>query len=47
MIRPQSKKRKKLEEMRSSLKKGDSVITIGGIHGKVAEVKDDVIVFTG
>ena len=43
MIRPQNKKRKKLEEMRSSLKKGDHVQTIGGIHGKVAEIKDSTI----
>ena len=30
--------------MRESLKKGDNVITIGGIHGKVVEVKDDTII---
>ena len=44
MIRPQNKKRKQLNEMRENLKKGDSVITIGGIHGKIAEVKDDTVV---
>ena len=44
MIRPQNKKRKQLNEMRESLKKGDNVITIGGIHGKVVEVKDDTII---
>jgi preprotein translocase subunit YajC len=44
MIRPQNKKRKKLEELRSNLKKGDSVQTIGGIHGKVAEVSDTTII---
>ena len=44
MIRPQNKKRKKLEEMRNNLKKGDHVLTIGGIHGKVAEVKDSTII---
>ncbi len=44
MIRPQNKKRKKLEEMRTNLKKGDHVLTIGGIHGKVAEVKETTIV---
>ena len=43
MIRPQNKKRKKLEALRSGLKKGDHVLTIGGIHGKVAEVKDTTI----
>ena len=44
MIRPQNKKRKKLEELRNNLKKGDSVQTIGGIHGKVAEVKESTII---
>ncbi len=46
MIRPQNKKRKQLNEMRDNLKKGDSVITIGGIHGKVVEVKDDTVVIS-
>lgn len=46
MIRPQNKKRKQLNEMRENLKKGDSVITIGGIHGKIAEVKDDTVILT-
>ena len=46
MIRPQNKKRKELQNMRESLKKGDSVVTIGGIHGKVIEVKDTTIVLS-
>ena len=46
MIRPQNKKRKELQNMRESLKKGDSVITIGGIHGKVIEVKETTIVLS-
>ena len=46
MIRPQNKKRKQINEMRENLKKGDSVITIGGIHGKIAEVKDTTIVLS-
>lgn len=46
MIRPQNKKRKELQNMRESLKKGDSVVTIGGIHGKVAEVKENTIVLS-
>ena len=32
--------------MRESLKKGDSVVTIGGIHGKVVEVKETTIVLS-
>ena len=40
MIRPQSKQRKEMEKFRSELKKGDKVVTIGGIYGEVAEVND-------
>ena len=40
MIRPQSKRQKKIQEYRDSLQKGDEVITIGGIHGKIVDVKD-------
>lgn len=43
-IRPQSKKKKEMEAMLSSLKKGDQVVSIGGIHGKVVSVKDNEIV---
>ena len=46
MIRPQNKKRKELQNMRESLKKGDSVVTIGGIHGKVADIKETTIVLS-
>ncbi len=38
MIRPQRKQQKQLEQMRNSLKKGDKVVTAGGIYGTVAEV---------
>ena len=44
MIRPQIKKQKKEREYRSALKQGDSVITIGGIYGKVTDVKEDAVV---
>ncbi|MBR6247113.1 MAG: preprotein translocase subunit YajC [Bacteroidales bacterium] len=40
MIRPQRKEQKKLEEFRNSLKKGDKVVTAGGIYGVVDEIKD-------
>ena len=40
MIRPQRKQQKEMEQFRSSLKKGDKVITAGGIYGTIAEVKD-------
>lgn len=41
MIRPQRKEQKKLEEFRKGLKKGDKVVTAGGIYGTVAEVKEN------
>ena len=44
MIRPQVKKQKKENKFRSELKKGDTIITIGGIHGKVIEVKDSCVI---
>lgn len=40
MIRPQQKKQKKIEEARNSLQRGDRVVTIGGIHGKITDIKD-------
>ena len=44
MIRPQVKKQKKENKFRRMLKKGDSIITIGGIHGKVIEVKENSVI---
>ena len=44
MIRPQVKRQKNENKFRSELKKGDSIITIGGIHGKVIEVKDHSVI---
>ena len=40
MIRPQTKKAKEAKQFRESLSKGDKVITIGGLHGKITEVKE-------
>ncbi len=40
MIRPQNQKQKKLAEMISNLQTGDPVVTTGGIHGVVANLKD-------
>ncbi len=40
MIRPQRKQQKELEKFRSELKKGDRVVTAGGIYGVVYEIKD-------
>ena len=40
MIRPQRKQQKELEKFRNELKKGDKVVTAGGIYGVVDEIKD-------
>ncbi|WP_312649448.1 preprotein translocase subunit YajC [Aminipila sp.] len=44
LIRPQKKKEKAVNEMRSNIKAGDEIITIGGICGKVVKVKEETIV---
>ena len=44
MIRPESKRKKEAEAMRSSLKKGDEITTIGGIMGTVVDVKENSFV---
>ena len=44
LIRPENKRKKEAEQMRSSVKTGDEIITIGGIVGTVVNVKDDKIV---
>lgn len=40
MIRPQQKKQKEIQKAREALKVGDSVITAGGIYGKIREIGD-------
>ncbi|MBQ9195527.1 MAG: preprotein translocase subunit YajC [Bacteroidales bacterium] len=40
MIRPQRKQQKELNEFRSGLKKGDKVVTVGGIYGEIVEVNE-------
>jgi len=44
LIRPENKRKKEAEQMRSSLKVGDEITTIGGIVGKVVSVKDEKFV---
>ncbi|MEI3305153.1 MAG: preprotein translocase subunit YajC [Dysosmobacter sp.] len=44
MIRPENKRKKKAQEMRDSLKKGDVITTIGGIVGKIVQVNNETIV---
>ena len=45
-IRPQNRRQKQAQKFRDALQKGDKVMTIGGIHGKVHEVKETTIVIT-
>lgn len=44
LIRPENKRKKEAEQMRSSVKKGDKIVTIGGICGTVVDVKETRIV---
>ncbi|SMB95714.1 preprotein translocase subunit YajC [Desulfonispora thiosulfatigenes DSM 11270] len=44
MIRPQQKQQKQRKTMLSDLRKGDKVVTIGGIEGEIKSIKDDRIV---
>jgi preprotein translocase subunit YajC len=44
MIRPQMKKAKEAKKFRESLGKGDKIITIGGIHGKITEVAETTFI---
>lgn len=43
MIRPQSKKQKELKKARDAMKSGDKVVTAGGIHGRIKEIKDTYV----
>lgn len=43
MIRPQRKREKEVQNMQSALRVGDKVVTIGGIVGKVAKIKDEFV----
>ena len=45
LIRPENKKKKQLQQMRSALQVGDQITTIGGMVGKVVAIKDDMITF--
>ena len=43
MIRPQMKKQKELKNYRESLKKGDKVVTAGGVYGRISEVNERTV----
>ncbi|OGX68666.1 MAG: preprotein translocase subunit YajC [Paenibacillus sp. RIFOXYA1_FULL_44_5] len=44
LIRPQQKRQKTRNSMLGSMKKGDKVVTIGGLHGTIMEMMEDVVV---
>lgn len=46
MIRPQTKKQKELQKQRENMKKGDKVVTAGGIYGEIKEVQDTTFIIT-
>lgn len=43
MIRPNSKRQKELRNFRDALKKGDKIVTTGGIYGKIAGITDNIV----
>lgn len=43
MIRPENKRRKAIATMQSSLEKGDRVVTIGGIHGRIHALEQETV----
>jgi preprotein translocase subunit YajC len=43
MIRPQRQQQKKMQEFRNALKKGDKVVTVGGIYGEIVEVNEKTV----
>ena len=45
-IRPQSKRAKEEQKFRDGLQKGDKVVTIGGFHGKITEVKETTVMIS-
>ena len=46
MIRPQTKKQKELQKQRENMKKGDKVVTAGGLYGEIKEVQENTFLVT-
>ncbi len=46
LIRPQRVRSKKAQELVSSLQRGDEVVTIGGFHGRIKDIREDVVIIT-
>ncbi|MFC3883059.1 preprotein translocase subunit YajC [Bacillus songklensis] len=47
LIRPQQKRQKAVQKMQSELKKGDKVVTIGGMHGIVDSIDEGQVIIKG
>ena len=43
ILRPNNKKREDVKTLQKNLKKGDSIVTIGGIHGKIIQVRNNKV----
>lgn len=46
MIRPQMKRQKEAKKFREALQKGDKIVTIGGVHGKIVEINETTAVIS-
>ncbi|MBN2072871.1 MAG: preprotein translocase subunit YajC [Actinobacteria bacterium] len=46
LIRPQRMRSKKAQELMSSLQRGDEVVTIGGFHGRIKDIREDSMIIT-
>ena len=46
LIRPQRQRTKKAQELSSSLQRGDEIVTVGGFHGRIKDIRDDSIIIT-
>ena len=45
LIRPENKRKKQAEEMRSNLSLGDEIVTIGGMTGKIVQITEETVTF--
>ena len=46
MLRPQMKRQKEAKKFRESLSKGDKIVTIGGVHGKIVEMNEKTVIIS-
>ena len=44
MIRPQMKKAKEAKKFRQEISKGDNIVTVGGVHGKITDLRDTTVI---